>query len=104
MREWEWARQADLLPNPTRRDRGGWDFTVQLPRVSDREVATERNIESLDQLPLSATCFIQVKARDGRKPPSVALTNSRIASPIPPRSRCGRAAPRLFLPLRLLTA
>ncbi len=72
-REFEqWCAQAGLIANRAEVDKGGWDYLVQFKAVTPSPQVT-----SLDHLPPSATCWIQVKSTDARKraSPSVKLSN-----------------------------
>jgi hypothetical protein len=67
----QWAHEVGIIPNRVQVDKGGWDFFLQWPSVHNRSTRPT----SLDHLPSSISCIVQVKATDTGASPDIELSN-----------------------------
>src|SRR5258708_24805929 len=76
-----WTGQVGIVCNKAGEDKGGWDYLLQLPAV----IPASTQVLSLDRLPPSSSCLVQVKASDALDTPDVKLDNwRRLADPALP--------------------
>jgi hypothetical protein len=66
-----WCGEADLIENRAGDDKGGWDYLVQF---KPGEIPWPE-VRSLDRLPTSPVCWVQVKATDTAANPAIKVSN-----------------------------